>query len=69
MFFGWIRRQVRSAVLAGINDAVDALDTGTDHDDAEQTLTLRLRLVPAPALPGEVEAEPVRRNGRKASVS
>ncbi len=57
MLFNWLRRSVRNAVLSGINDAVEALesDDGTGSEDV--TPALRLRLLVTPALPAATEEE------------
>ena len=48
--FNWLRISVKQAVLAGINDAVEIMQSqGADeHDDAEHELEQRIRLLPAP---------------------
>ena len=60
----WLRTFVRDSILAGVNDAVDALANG-DQAGPDPLAALRQRLLPAPAAE-EAEA-PAR--GRKQKES
>jgi hypothetical protein len=64
MLFGWIRHQVRAAVLSGIADAVAEIDTGTDSGTADAVAALRQRLQALPA-PAPDVPEPEAGNGRR----
>ena len=62
MLFNWLRNKVRNAILAGVNDAVDELDHGTEDTAGEAMCQLRLRLgyrpaETAPALAGPSVAD------------
>lgn len=61
--FNWIRKSVKNAFLAGINDAI--AEIRGDAPDPVETI-LRLDDAPAPALPA---AEEPRKNGRKGVTS
>jgi hypothetical protein len=56
--WNWLRNQVRLAVLAGVSDALQELDTGTDGQVAAvEQLRQRLQALPAPAPePADVES-------------
>lgn len=62
--FAWLRLKVKNAILAGINDAVEAIERhdgraiAADPDDPERLLEERLRLLPAA---GEEEAPRAKR--------
>jgi hypothetical protein len=66
MIFSWLRRAVRNAILAGVNDAVDVLDIEGTPEDTEPGLQLRLKLVATPALPA---GEETRKGGKKGVAS
>lgn len=69
MLFSWLRSRVRAAILSGINDAIDVLDVGDTQEDVGPQLTLRLRLLPAPALPEADEDEAPAAKRRKGVAS
>ena len=51
--FNWIRTKVRNAVLMGVADAVEVVETlsrggDPEGDRAQQLLEERMRLLPAP---------------------
>lgn len=60
--FNWIRKSVKNAFLAGINDAIAEI-RGDAPDPAETVLRLDAPVSTAPALPAA--EEPTRRNGKK----
>jgi hypothetical protein len=62
--FGWLRSRVKAAILAGVHDAIDALDKhdAPALDDGEEVLRLRL-LAPA-ALPDADTEAPARKKAR-----
>jgi hypothetical protein len=64
MLFSWLRSRVKAAILAGVHDAIDALDKPDTPalDDGEETLRLRL-LAPA-ALPDAQDEAPARKKAR-----
>jgi hypothetical protein len=64
MLFSWLRSRVKAAILAGVHDAIDALDKpdAPALDDGEETLRLRL-LAPA-ALPDTQDEAPARKKAR-----
>jgi hypothetical protein len=64
MIFQWLRSRVKAAILAGVHDAVEALDKhdAPALDDGEETLRLRLL---APAAPPDAQDEtPARKKAR-----
>lgn len=67
--FAWLRRKVSEAILGGVQDALETLDTpGNDRPALSMPDALAQRLLALPA--GAVEASedvPVTRNGRKSS--
>jgi hypothetical protein len=75
MLFGWLRRKVAEAVLAGVNDAVEAMAGDESEGGAVLTLpeSLARRLTALPAAEARQEAEgdggalvpTPSRNGRK----
>lgn len=56
--FAWLRNKVREAILAGVHDALEHLDSQSNGDLAlaAAELDARIRALPAPA-----EEEPVTR--------
>jgi hypothetical protein len=76
MLFGWLRRKVAEAVLAGVNDAVEAMAGDESEGAATVALpaSLARRLTALPAAEARQEAEgdggalvpTASRNGRKA---
>jgi hypothetical protein len=64
MIFQWLRSRVKAAILAGVHDAVEALDKHDTSalDDGEETLRLRL-LAPA-ASPDAQDEAPARKKAR-----
>lgn len=62
--FGWLKQQVKNAIMAGINEALVEVMGANQQQPAQQQPEVRLCL-PAPAEPGEEEQQP--RKARKAS--
>lgn len=65
MLFNWLRGRIKAAVLCGINDALDEIRQGDATESEPGPLRLGGADAPAAALPAP--AEPVRKNGRKAT--
>lgn len=65
MLFNWLRSRIKAAVLCGINDALDEIRQGDTTQEEPAPLRLADTDASAPALPAP--AEPVRKNGRKAT--
>jgi hypothetical protein len=59
MLFGWLRRKVAEAVLAGVNDAVEAMAGDESEGGAVLTLpeSLARRLTALPAAEARQEGE------------
>jgi hypothetical protein len=64
MIFHWLRSRVKAAILAGVHDAVEALDKPDTPalDDGEETL--RLRLLSPATLPEADTEVPARKKVR-----
>ena len=64
-FYGWIRENVKRAVLLGFSDAVEQLGTPIEGEDISPKLLAVLRQ-PQPLLPPETPvAKPTGNGGRK----
>jgi hypothetical protein len=62
--FGWVRARIRTAILEGVADAVEALESGAEPPALALPEALSRRLLPAlPA--GEESEEPANGKARK----
>ncbi len=65
MFFAWLKRRTKHAILAGFEEAVQEIDGTPDAPDA--LAALRQRLLPPPAAPEAPAPGPARRGRKEAS--
>ncbi len=64
MFWNWIRDKAKTAVLAGLADAVQEMDGPDTQDPQEAIAFLRSRVQPALPAP-EAQDRPLRRKSEK----
>lgn len=63
-FYGWIRENVRRAVLLGFSDAVEQLGLPAEHEQLSPQLLAVLRPI-KPLLAAEAPTKPASSGGRK----